>query len=134
MVIHARRAMHKIFAHTKNLRKVPAVIFHSWPGTTEEGQALLRRGLNAFFSFGSAIVKRKESQRSCALLPAERLLLETDAPYMPLRGKAFSSWTDLPIICGTAAELRKKAASPVNSLDELKTQCGANFFRAFSGQ
>ena len=133
MVIHARRAMHKIFSHAEKMRKLSAVIFHSWPGTVGEGEALLRRGVNAFFSFGAAIINnRKESQRSCALLPAERLLLETDAPYLPPRGKQFSSWVDLPVIAGALAELRKEAASPVSSLEEIEVQCEANFFRAFA--
>jgi TatD DNase family protein len=133
MVIHSRRAMHKIFGHTKNLRKVRAVIFHSWPGTPGEGQALLKRGVNAYFSFGAAIVNgRKESQRSCALLPAERLLLETDAPYLPPKGKEFSTWADLPLICQKAAELRQEADSPFDTFAEIETLCEANFFRAFS--
>ena len=134
MVIHARRAMHKIFSHAKKLNKLPAVIFHSWPGSVGEAESLLRRGVNAFFSFGSAIIKRKESQRSCAFLPAETLLFETDAPYMPLKGKAFSSWADLPFIYKAATELREEAGSPVNSLEELETRCKANFLMAFPGQ
>ena len=135
MVIHVRRAMHKIFAHTKKLSKVPALVFHSWPGTVGEGEALLRRGVNAFFSFGATIINnKKESRRSCAILPAERILFETDAPYLPLRGKTFSTWTDLPMIYKTAAELRKEAAAPVNYLEELEALCTANFYRAFSGQ
>jgi TatD DNase family protein len=133
VVIHARRAMHKIFSHTKKLSKAPSVVFHSWPGTVSEGEALLRRGVNTFFSFGAAIINnRKESQRSCALLPAERLLVETDAPYLPLRGKRFSSWPDLPVIGSALAELRKEAGTPVNSPEEIEIQCVENFNRAFS--
>ena len=134
MVIHARRAMHKIFTHTKKLSKLPAVIFHSWPGTPGEGEALLRRGVNAYFSFGTVITgKRKESRRSCALFHAEKILFETDAPYLPLRGKTFSSWVDLEIICKTAAELRKEAGTPVNNPEELEAICENNFYKAFSG-
>jgi TatD DNase family protein len=55
VVIHARRAMHKIFAASKSLAKCRAVVFHSWSGTLGEGQSLLRRGINAFFSFGAII-------------------------------------------------------------------------------
>jgi TatD DNase family protein len=47
MVIHVRRAMHKIFARAGELKKLPAVIFHSWSGTMGEGEALLRRGITA---------------------------------------------------------------------------------------
>jgi TatD DNase family protein len=133
MVIHSRRAMHKIFSHTKTLRKLPAVIFHSWPGTPGEGESLLKRGVNAYFSFGAAIVNgRKESRRSCALLPAERLLFETDAPYLPPQGKEFSTWAQLPLICQKAAELRQEAGSPFNTFAEIEALCKDNFFRAFS--
>lgn len=132
LVLHVRRAMHKIFAHTRELKKAPSVIFHSWPGTLGEGEALLRRGVNAYFSFGAPVLSnRRETRRCCALLPAERLLLETDAPYQPPRGRTFSSWWDLPLICRGAAELRKEADSPGGTPEELEALTGANFFQAF---
>ncbi|MDR1586587.1 MAG: TatD family hydrolase, partial [Treponema sp.] len=56
LVLHARRAMHKVFARAAELKKCRAVIFHSWPGTAGEGEALLRRGLNVFFSFGTTVL------------------------------------------------------------------------------
>jgi TatD DNase family protein len=86
LVLNVRRAMNKIFAHTRNLKKAPAVIFHSWPGTLGEAEALLRRGVNVYFSFGAPVLtNRRELRRCCALLPGDRLLLETDAPYQPAR-------------------------------------------------
>jgi TatD DNase family protein len=132
LVLHARRAMHKIFARIGELKKAAAVIFHSWPGTLGEGEGLLRRGVDAYFSFGAPVLSnRKETRRCCALLPAERLLLETDAPYQPPRGKTFSSWQDLPLICRGAADLRKEAGSPGGTPEELESLTEANFFRAF---
>ena len=133
LVLHVRRAMHKIFPFTHDLKKLPAVVFHSWPGTRGEGQALLRRGVNVFFSFGSTVMKNHREAMACAaLFPPERLLLETDAPYQPLRGKSFSSWRDLQQICSCIAALRKEAGSPGAEPEELQTQTTANFFRAFS--
>jgi TatD DNase family protein len=132
LVLHVRRAMHKIFACTGELKKAPSVIFHSWPGTLGEGEALLRRGVNAYFSFGASVLSsRRETRRCCALFPPERLLLETDAPYQPLRGRTFSSWRDLPLICRGAAALRKEAGSPCAAPEELEAQTEAHFFRAF---
>jgi TatD DNase family protein len=107
LVLHVRRAMHKVFARSGELKKCRAVIFHSWPGTRGEGESLLRRGINAFFSFGNAILlNHREAMRCSAAFPAERLLAETDAPYQPLRGKAFSSWADLPGILAAFSSLR----------------------------
>ena len=107
LVIHARRAMHKIFAYSAGLKKCRAVIFHSWPGTATEGESLLKRGINAFFSFGTTIMlNHREAMRCCATFPAERLLTETDAPFQPLRGKAYSAYADLPAILQAMESLR----------------------------
>jgi TatD DNase family protein len=132
MVLHVRRAMHKIFAHTPSLKKLPALIFHSWPGSRGEASALLRRGINAFFSFGNVILKNHRQAAECAaFLPEERLLLETDAPYQPPRGKAFSSPADLEILCEGLAELRRGADSPASSPAEIEALTERNFRRAF---
>ncbi|MCL2444404.1 MAG: TatD family hydrolase, partial [Treponema sp.] len=75
VIIHARRAMHKIFENTEKLKKCKAVVFHSWPGTLEEASAIIRRGLNVYFSFGNTIkLNHKQVIKSCAHLPADRLL------------------------------------------------------------
>jgi len=134
LVIHARRAMSKIFPFSSGLKKLPAVVFHSWPGTRGEGEALIRRGVNAFFSFGAAILNNHRDAMTCAVLfPVDRILLESDAPYQPLRGNAFSSWRDLPRICSGIAALRKEAGSGCGEPEELEALTTANFFRAFSG-
>ena len=132
VIIHARRAMHKIFAAAKQLAKCKAVIFHSWPGTTGEGQALLRRGVNAYFSFGNTILlNHREAMRCCAVFPVDRLLTETDAPFQPQRGQCFSHWADLPRIIETAAILRHEAGLPAANIDELENQIETNFCTAF---
>ena len=132
MIIHIRRAMHKIFPFSKQLKKIPAVVFHSWPGTRGEGEALLNRGINAYFSFGTTVVKNhRKAQISAASFPLDRITLETDAPYQPLRGKEFSVWQDLEIICRGIAALRKEAGSPGNSMEEVEAKTTENFFKVF---
>ena len=132
LVLHLRRAMHKIFPFAKELKKLPALVFHSWPGSPAEGEALLKRGVNAYFSFGAVIVNNhREARKSCALFPAGRLLFETDAPYQPCRGSRFSSWKDLPLICKKAAALRRGEGSPVSLPEELEETVAANFLRVF---
>jgi TatD DNase family protein len=131
LVLHVRRAMHKVFAYTKKLRSLPALIFHSWPGTRFEGESLLKKGINAYFSFGSSILlNHKEAMRCCAVFPADRLLLETDAPYQPLRNKAYSHWEDLPLLLKQTAALRLEAGSTEGER-ELEHRIGENFFRSF---
>jgi TatD DNase family protein len=132
LVIHARRAMHKIFANSKLLRKCRAVVFHSWPGTAGEAEALLRRGINVFFSFGTAIMlNHREMMRCCAIFPANRLLTETDAPFQPLRGNNFSCYADLSRILETAASLRRNAGTDCSDAGELEKIIENNFHAVF---
>jgi TatD DNase family protein len=107
LVIHSRRAMHKIFASASELKKCRAVVFHSWSGTQGEGEALMRRGINVFFSFGAAItLNHREAMRCCAAFPAENLLTETDAPFQPPRGREFSSYADIGAVLAAMEALR----------------------------
>ena len=66
--------------------------------------------------------------RCCAAFPLTRLLAETDAPYQPLRGGAYSSWQDLPRIIAAAAALR---GEPGASSGGLEQAVEANFRAAF---
>jgi TatD DNase family protein len=128
LVLHVRRAMHKIFAHSGKLKKCRSVIFHSWPGTMGEGESLLKRGINVFFSFGNAIMlNHREAMRCCALFPRERLLTETDAPFQPLRGKNFSCYADLGRILESMAALRNEDGPTLENIIEH------NFRGAFGG-
>lgn len=82
LLIHARRASHKIFAHAPRLKGLRAIVFHSWAGTPKEAAALLERGCNAYFSFGGETLRgRRSSMESLISLPADRILAETDAPF-----------------------------------------------------
>ena len=133
MVLHVRKAMHKIFPFAKELKKLPALVFHSWSGTKGEGEALLKRGINAYFSFGTAVVKNHREAMACAaFFPPDRILLETDAPYQPLRGKNFSSWCDLDAVCRGIADLRKEASNPCSTREELEELTSENFFKIFT--
>jgi TatD DNase family protein len=128
LVLHIRRAMHKVFANAGALRKLPAVVFHSYSGTLGEGEALLRRGINAYFAFGAAITaNHREAMRACAALPRDRLLTETDAPYQPRQGETISRWADVPITLRVMAELRDET----ETAEALEAVIDANWRRIF---
>ncbi|MDR1986579.1 MAG: TatD family hydrolase [Treponema sp.] len=130
LILHVRKAMHKVFAYKQTLKRLSGVIFHAYSGTLGEGEALLRQGINAYFSFGTSLVwGRKETIRSCAGLPLNRVLLETDAPYQPLRGFAFSSWQDLPVVLQAVSRVRGDLGH--SGEDRLASLMDANFYRAY---
>jgi TatD DNase family protein len=133
MVLHIRRAMHKFFEYCDNvgmMKKLPAVVFHSYSGSPEEARSILKRGINAYFSFGNAILlNHKNAMRCVAALPAEHLLFETDAPYQSLKGRDYSSYADIVGILQQAVQLRANCDIP--SIEELEQITDNNFCAVF---
>ena len=122
LVLHLRKAIEKIFTYSRELKKLPAVIFHSFPGTLREAQSLTNHGINAFFSFGKPILNGKKSAIECIQnLPLENLLLETDAPYQTLKGEKETFPSDIKKVYQKASELRGL------SLQELSEAIYVNF-------
>lgn len=127
IVLHLRKSIEKIFTYTRELKKLPAVIFHSFPGTLREAQSLSNHGLNAFFSFGKPLLNGKKSAIDCVKnLPLEKLLLETDAPYQTLKGEIATRPEEIRRVYEKAAELRDMGA------EELCAVLEGNFRRAYT--
>ena len=107
-MIHVRRGIDLIFRQVDQLRHLPAVVFHAWPEPPQEAVALLRQGVNAWFSLGTPLLRgNRKAQRSLLELPLEHLLLETDAPWQTLKGKDFTGLDELEAVYQAAADLKK---------------------------
>jgi TatD DNase family protein len=93
VIIHNRQAMEDLIPILEAWRaRFPgaAGILHAYSGDREQAQRAARAGL--YFGVGGAITfKNAEALRQVIVgLPPERIVLETDAPYLtphPYRGK-----------------------------------------------
>ena len=107
VILHIRKAIQPLFSLEYLLKKTAFVIFHSYSGTAEEAQTFLRHGVNGYFSFGNAILNGHKRAINCIRnLPRERILTETDAPYQPQAGKAFSRPEDLTDVINAVKNIR----------------------------
>ena len=107
VTLHIRKAIPEIFEQIQELKKIEKVIFHSYSGTAAEAESILNHGVNAFFSFGNAILNgHKKAIDSVKTLPENRILTETDAPYQPKKGEDFSKPQDISLILEKIAEIR----------------------------
>ena len=93
MIVHSREAFADTLSLLSGRRSSAPVIVHCFGYGPGEARALL--DLGCFLSFaGNLTYKKSDALRdACALVPADRFLLETDAPYMnpmPRRGKPAS--------------------------------------------
>jgi TatD DNase family protein len=108
MIVHSRDAAADTISMLRSIPLSSPVIIHCFGYGPQEAQALLELG--CFVSFaGNLTYKKSEGLReACALVPDDRLLLETDATYMnpmPFRGKS-SSPRDVERTYAFAARLR----------------------------
>ena len=96
LVIHCRKANHKLFEYSKELKKLPEVLFHSFMGPPLEACSLLERGINGYFSFGKQLLNGNKKAIACVMeLPADRILAETDAPFQYLKGEDHTDLKDI---------------------------------------
>ena len=92
VVIHCRKANHKLFKYKSQLSKLPEVLFHSFMGPSAEAFSLLNHNINGYFSFGKQVFNGNKKVLDCIKnLPSERILCETDAPFQCLKGEKFTS-------------------------------------------
>ncbi len=106
VVIHDREAHGDCFDIACEFPRVRGV-FHSYSGSLEMAQDLVRRGWYISFS-GTVTFKNAHRVREVAAgLPHDRVLIETDAPYLtphPHRGKLNHSGY-LALTCAALAEV-----------------------------
>jgi TatD DNase family protein len=107
VILHIRKAISEVFEQIQELRKIKKVIFHSFSGTAAEAESILNHGVNAFFSFGNALLNgHKKAVETVKTLPEERILTETDAPYQPKKGETFSKPDDILLIRAKIKEIK----------------------------
>ena len=109
LVIHCRKTNHKLFEYSKQLKKLPEVLFHSFMGPPVEAQSLLNRGINGYFSFGKQLLNGNKKAIACVReLPAERILAETDAPFQYLKGEKYTNPEDIIKVCNEINFIRQQ--------------------------
>ena len=89
VIIHDREAHGDSFAMVKQYPDVRGV-FHCYSGSDEMAKELLKLGW--YLSFGGPVTYKnaEKVRRAASVVPLDRLLLETDCPYLapqPYRGK-----------------------------------------------
>jgi TatD DNase family protein len=131
VAIHTREAFPVVF---ESLYRVGANklrgVFHSFGGSREELEEIVRLqnfmvGINGVVTY-----KNAKFRDYLPLLPIERILIETDAPYLPPvphRGKR-NEPANLPVIAGKLAEIYEL------SLEVIAEKTAGNALKMFFNQ
>lgn len=117
VLLHVRRSQDQILKYLRRI-EVPGGIAHAFNGSEQQARTFI--GLNFKLGFGGAMTFTRALQirRLAATLPAEALVLETDAPDIspawvhPSR----NSPTELPRIGEALAELRAASIEDIATI------------------
>ena len=120
VVIHDREAHGDCF---ETILKFPRVrgVFHSYSGSAEMAKELVKRGWYISFSGVVSFKNASKVKEVAAVVPDERILIETDAPYLaphPFRGKINHSGR----LLYTAEALAEARGCEVEKISELTRQ------------
>jgi TatD DNase family protein len=89
VIIHCREAAQDTYQVLKEFPRVRGVM-HCWAGTPAETELFLNLGMYISFSGILTFKNAKQIHASCQMVPIDRLLIETDCPFLaptPHRGK-----------------------------------------------
>lgn len=126
IIFHVREAFDDFWPLFDNFHSIRGVL-HSFTDTAQQMEEGLKRGLFIGVNGISTFTKDASQQDMFARIPSERLLLETDAPFLtpvPLRGKV-----NEPAFVKHVAEFHAEKRGI--SLDELASITSANAERLF---
>jgi TatD DNase family protein len=115
LVVHTREAWDDTFDILRNAGAPARTIFHCFTGGPKEARRALDMG--AWLSFSGIVTFKNagEIREAAALCPAERLLVETDSPYLapvPYRGKP-NSPKFVPLVGAAVAAAKGMAVEEV---------------------
>ena len=107
VIFHIRDAHGDMFDILRSRSRLPAGVIHCCSASAEMVREYLRMGFYISFAGPLTFKKSVHLQAACQIVPLDRLLIETDSPYLapePMRGKR-NDPSNVQYVCKKAAEL-----------------------------
>ena len=121
VIVHSRDACEDTLVLLREFK--PKGVVHCFSGSAETAKEILKLGMYIGFTGVLTFKNAKKALRALAEVPLDRLLLETDCPYMapvPFRGKR----CDSSMIAYTAQKAAEIKGIPVDELLEITCRNG----------
>ena len=119
-VIHCRQATDDTLAIMREFADVPAV-FHCFTGSLAEVKKIVAAGYYVGFTGVVTYKNAPEVRDSAAYVPEDRILVETDAPYLSPEPMRRQKINEPSLVMHTAAMVAKVRGVSVEELDRITT-------------
>lgn len=125
VIVHSRNASEDTLDILKEYR--PAGVVHCFSGSAEVAKEVIKLGMYIGFTGVLTFKNAKKALRALEVVPLDRLLLETDCPYMapePLRGRR----CDSSMICYTAEKAAQIKGVSTQELLDITCRNGMDLY------
>ena len=125
VIVHCRDATEDCMKILNEFR--PEGVMHCFSGSAETAEEVVELGMYIGFTGALAFKNNKKSRRSCEAVPLDRLLLETDCPYMappPYRGER----SDSSMIAETAKVMAEVKGVSVEEIIRITNENACRLF------
>jgi TatD DNase family protein len=127
VVIHSREAIDDTLAILRNAPTVRAV-FHCFTGSAAEADRILAAGHWISFT-GPVTYKKNDDLRGVVRrVPLDRLMVETDAPYLSPEPRRAQRTNEPALVMYTAAKIAEVKGISLEELDQATTANASRFF------
>ena len=127
VIIHCREAVHDALGVLAKFPAVPSV-FHCFTGTASEARRIIDAGHYLGFT-GPITFKKADDLRECVrATPMDRLLVETDAPYLSPEPVRKQKVNEPALVMHVAAAVASIKNIPIEEVDRLTTETAHRFF------
>ena len=127
VIIHHRKSHNEIIARLKRFRPSRGGVIHAFSGSQQEAETYLELGF--LLGVGGTITypRAVKTRTTLSQVPLTSLVLETDAPDMPINGRQGqrNSPEYLPEVLSHLSELRQQ------SKEKIRKVTSENFMRMF---
>ena len=127
VIVHEREAHEDGMAVVREFPEVTGV-FHCYSGSAEMAKELIRRGWYIGFTGVLTFKNARKAVEVAANIPLERIVLETDCPYMspePFRGRR----NDPGKLCRMAEKLAQIRGLTAEEIQTITTENGKRLYR-----
>lgn len=127
-VIHCREAVDDTLAVMRDFADIPAV-FHCFTGTVSEAERILAAGYLIGFTGPITYRKNDELRAIVKQTPMDRILVETDAPYLTPEPMRKIKTNEPSFVVHTARVVADVMGVSLEEIDRVTTENAKRFYR-----
>ena len=110
VIVHSREAFDDTMDMLDRFRSTSQrIVFHCFTGSADQAKVILGKGYYISFTGAVTFKNAKAIQQAAAIVPTDRLMLETDCPYMspePMRKQKINEPALMPHTAACIAQLK----------------------------